>query len=278
MKNLNGKVAAITGAASGIGRMLAVGLANENCHLALSDVNEKGLEETKQMIGTKVKVFTAIVDVADKDQMEGFAKDAAEFHGGVDIIINNAGVALGDFLETVPMEDFKWIMGINFWGVVHGTMAFLPYLRKRPEGHIVNISSINGIIPNPNNGPYCSAKYAVKGYTETLYQELMDTNIRVSCVHPGGIQTAIARNARVNKTLSGISKDAATAIYEKELFKTTAEQAAQIIIDGIKKNERRIMVGTDAKVIDFFTRMFPKTMVYLSAVASKRMAKKYAKK
>lgn len=276
MKQLIGKVAAITGAASGIGRMLALEFANEKCHLALSDIDQAGLEETKRLVGKRVNVSTHLVDVARKDQVEAFAREAAEHHGGVDIIINNAGVSLGDFLETVPMEDFRWLMDINFWGVVYGTMAFLPYLRKRPEGHIVNISSINGIIPNPNNGPYCAAKFAVKGYTETLYQELQGSPIRVSCVHPGGIKTNIARNAKVNRTLSDISREKAVDIYDKELFITTAEDAARIIVNGIKRNERRIMVGNDAKIIDLLTRFFPKTLVYLSAVLSRRMAKKYA--
>ena len=276
MKQLADRVAAVTGAASGIGRMLAVRLAEERCRLALSDIDEKGLMETKEMIGDRVSVSTHVVNVADRDAVIAFAKEAAAHHGGVDIIINNAGVALGDFLESVSMEDFKWLMDINFWGVVHGTMAFLPYLKKRKEGHIVNISSINGIIPNPNNGPYCAAKFAVKGYTETLYQELMGTSIGVSCVHPGGIKTNISRNARVNRTFYNMTKENAVELYEKELFRTTARQAADIIVDGIKKNQRRIMVGTDAKVIDLLTRLFPKTLVWLSAVISRRVAKKYA--
>ena len=168
-------------------------------------------------------------------------------------------------------------MDINFWGVVYGTQAFLPYLRNRPEGNIVNISSINGILPNPNNGPYCSAKFAVKGFTETLYQELRETTIHVSCVHPGGIKTNVARNARMNKTMYDISAEQAAALYEKELFRMSADDAAQIIIKGIKKNERRIMVGRDAKIADFLTRLFPKKMVYLSAVLTKLMIGKYAK-
>lgn len=276
MKNLNDKVAAVTGAASGIGRALALGLAGEGCRLALADVDAAGLEETKKLIGDRVGVTTHRVDVSNRKQVLEYADDAAAHHGGVDIIINNAGVCVGDFLETVPLEDFEWLMGVDFWGVVHGTMAFLPYLRKRPEGHVVNISSINGIITNPNNGPYCAAKFAVRGYTETLWQELMDTKIAVSCVHPGGIKTNIARNTRVNSSLYSLSKEKAVELYDREVFKTTAEKAARVIIRGIKRNERRIMVGNDAKVLDLMTRLFPKTMVKVSAVVSKKMARKYA--
>lgn len=276
MKNLNNKVAAITGAGSGIGRMLAVQLAAEACHLAISDIHEAGLKETKKLIGNGVRVSTHIVDVSKQDQVMRFAKEAEARHGGIDIIINNAGVALGDFLETVPIEDFKWLMGINFWGVVYGTMAFLPYLRKRPEGHVVNISSINGIVPNPNNGPYQSSKYAVRGYTETLIQEMKGTSIGVSCVHPGGIKTNIARNTKVNNTYYSISKEQAAALYDKEVFRTSAEKAANIIIKGIKQNKQRIMVGYDAKVLDILMRLFPKTVVNTSAKVAKNMARKYA--
>ena len=166
MKILNNKTAAITGAASGIGRMLAVNLAKEGCGLALSDINAPALQETAKLIGNRVKVTTHVLDVSQREQVFRYADEAAESHGGVDLIINNAGVSVGDFLETIPLEDFEWLMGIDFWGVVYGTMAFLPHLKKRPEGHIVNISSINGILPNPNNGPYCCAKFAVKGYTK----------------------------------------------------------------------------------------------------------------
>jgi len=276
MKNLKNKVAAITGAGSGIGRMLALGLAAESCHLAISDVNAAGLKETEKLIGKVVKVSTHIVDVSRQDQVIRFAKEAVERHGGIDIIINNAGVALGDFLETVPIEDFEWLMGINFWGVVYGTMAFLPYLRKRPEGHIVNISSINGIVSNPNNGPYSASKYAVRGYTETLIQEMKGTSIGVSCVHPGGIKTNIAKNTKVNKTYYSISSKQAAELYDKEVFRTTAERAARVIINGIKRNQQRVMIGYDAKILDLFMRLFPQTSVNITAIVAKRMAKKYA--
>lgn len=276
MKDLKNKVVAVTGAASGIGRMLAVNLAIEGSRLALADIDEAGLRETAGLVGVRTDVSTHIVDVSDCSQVQRFAEEAARHHGGVDMIINNAGVALGDFLETVPMEDFQWLMGINFWGVVHGTMAFLPLLRKRPEGHVVNVSSINGIIPNPNNGPYCAAKFAVKGYTETLAQEMRGTTIRVSCVHPGGIKTNIARNCRFNRSLNSLTKEKAQCLYEEELFRITADEAAKIIIRGVKENRRRIMVGTDAKVLDLLTRLFPVTAVTMSDVVSRFLALKYA--
>jgi short-subunit dehydrogenase len=278
MKILKNKTAAVTGAASGIGRMLAVNLANEGCSLALADINASGLQETAKLVGDRVEVTTHIVDVSRREQVFKYADEAAGRHGGVDLIINNAGVGVGDFLETIPLEDFEWLMGINFWGVVYGTMAFLPHLKKRPEGHIVNISSINGIITNPNNGPYCAAKFAVKGYTETLAQEMHGTSIHVSCVHPGGIKTNIARNSRMNRSMFDLTKEKAVNLYEEVVFRTTADDAAKIIISGIRRNKRRILVGADAKALDLLTRFFPVTAVTLSTVFSRQIAQKYANK
>jgi short-subunit dehydrogenase len=278
MKILKNKTAAVTGAASGIGRMLAVNLANEGCNLALADINASGLQETAKLVGNRVKVTTHIVDVSRREQVFQYADETAGRHGGVDLIINNAGVGVGDFLETIPLEDFEWLMGINFWGVVYGTMAFLPHLRKRPEGHIVNISSINGIIPNPNNGPYCAAKFAVKGYTETLAQEMHGTSIHVSCVHPGGIKTNIARNSRLNRAMFDLTREKGAKLYEEVVFRTTADDAAKIIISGIRRNKRRILVGADAKALDLLTRFFPVTAVTLSNLFSRWIAQKYANK
>ncbi len=278
MKHIRGKTAAVTGAASGIGRMLAKNLADEGCNLALADIDEAGLAGTLQLVGSRVKVSTHTVDVSDRGQIEAFAAEAARIHGGVDIVINNAGVVVGDFLETVPLKDFEWLMGINFWGVVYGTMAFLPLLKERPEGHVVNISSINGILPNPNNGPYCAAKFAVKGYTETLAQEMHGTSVRVSCVHPGGIKTNIARNARLNRAMYSLTKEKAQRLYEDELFRTTADDAAKVIVDGIKSNRRRILIGADAKALDLLTRLFPVTAVNLSTWFTRFIARSYARK
>jgi len=260
MKDLKDKVAAVTGAASGIGRYLAINLANEGCSVAISDVNEEGLLETEKMIENKdVKVTTHIVDVADRDRVYKFADEVVEKHGKANIIINNAGVVVSDCLEDVSYENFEWLMGINFWGVVYGSKAFLPYLRQQPEGHIVNISSINGFVTWPFNGPYCTAKFAVRGFTESLLQEMRGTSIGVSSVHPGGIKTNIARNARFIKAGDpNISPEEGAEMFEK-IAMTTADKAARIIINGIKKNTRRVRVGGDAYVIDWFTRFFPVT-------------------
>jgi len=276
MRVLSGRTAAVTGAASGIGRMLAVNMAREGCNLALADIDAAGLGGTCSMIGSSVHVSTHVVDVSRRDEVARYAAETIEAHKTVDVLVNNAGVALGDMLETVPLEDFEWLMGINFWGVVHCTMAFLPHLKARPEAHIVNVSSINGILPNPNNGPYCASKFAVKGYTETLAQELEGTSVKVSCVHPGGIKTNIARNSRFNRGMCSISRDEAVRLYEEKLFRTSADEAARIIIKGIRRERRRIMVGADAVALDLLTRLLPVTAVRLSAIFSRYMARKYA--
>ncbi len=259
MKSLTDRVAAVTGAASGIGRALATNLAAEGCHLALSDVNEQGLRETASLLaGKNVKVTTHVVDVANRDQVHQYADDVVKEHGRANIIINNAGVAVADSIEDVSYEDFEWIVGINFWGVVHGTKAFLPYIKKEPEGHIVNISSINGIVPNPLNAPYCATKFAVKGFTEALKQELHGTQIGVTVVHPGGIKTDIVRNARFRKHVRPeMTKEKMASVYDEKLFKTTAETAAQTIVSAIENNKQRILVGGDAKFMDLLTRLFP---------------------
>jgi len=190
--SLKGKVAAITGAGSGIGRYLAINLADEGCPAAISDVDEKGLQETANMLDDKpVDVTTHLVDAADRDQVYRFADDVVREHGKANIIINNAGVGLTTSLEEVSYEDFEWLLGINLWGVIYDSKAFLPHLKQQPEDHIVNISSVHGLFTNPRAGPYCTSKFAVRGFTQTLHQELKGTSVSVSCVHPGGIDTNI---------------------------------------------------------------------------------------
>lgn len=257
LKTLKGKVTAITGAGSGIGRALAIRLAEEECHLAISDINEKNLKDTQQLIGKNMKVSAHIVDVSDREQMYRYASEVVEKHGRVDMVINNAGVVLADTVEDTTYDNFQWIMGINFWGVVYGTKAFLPYIKERPEGHIVNVSSINGITPMPYGCAYNATKFAIRGFTETLAQELRGTSVKASVVHPGGIKTNIARNARYYKHANPCNdKQEFIAAFENNAM-TTADKAARIIISGIKKDKIRIIVGPDARLFDFMTRTFP---------------------
>jgi NAD(P)-dependent dehydrogenase (short-subunit alcohol dehydrogenase family) len=261
MKDFKNKVAAITGAASGMGRTLALQLAERGCHLALSDVNDKGLAETAQMVGQfGVKVTTAKVDVANREAMVAWADQVAAEHGKVNLIFNNAGVALGAFLDTVKPEDFQWIMGINFWGVVWGTQAFLPHLKKSGDGHIINTSSLFGLLSIASQGTYNSSKFAVRGFTEALRQELDIENCGVSatCVHPGGIRTNIAKDAKMDASMhkaTGGKTEEARAKFDKLLNATSAESAARQILRAVEGNQRRVLVGLDAKFLDKFVRL-----------------------
>ena len=279
MKNLKNRVAAVTGAASGIGRALALNLAEEGCHVAISDINEAGLQETADMVHARsknVRVKTHKVNTADREQVKQYADDVVKANGSVHIIINNAGVVLVETLEDSSYEDFEWLMGINLWGVIYGSKEFLPYLKKQDAAHIVNISSVNGIFTNPNNGPYCTAKYAVRGFTETLAQELAGTSVNVSCVHPGGIKTSIAANAKFYKAAdASIKKEDAATLFTRAIANTTADKAAKIIIAGMKKNKLRIMVGPDAYVMDWMKRLFP---VGFPKIAGRKTAPGWLKK
>jgi short-subunit dehydrogenase len=258
MKTVKGKVAAITGAASGIGRATAVLLARNGCNVAISDVNEAGLQETAgQCRAHGVEVRPARVDVGQRAEVHGWADAVARELGAVHIVINNAGVAVGATIEDTSYEDFEWLMNINFWGVVHGTKAFLPHLRAAGEGHIVNISSVFGLIAVPTQGAYNAAKFAVKGFTEALRQELeVDAApIGVTCVHPGGIKTNIARSARLTHRIGWV--DAKSSAEFEKAFATTPERAASHILAAILKNRRRQLIGADAVVIDLLQRTLP---------------------
>jgi NAD(P)-dependent dehydrogenase (short-subunit alcohol dehydrogenase family) len=261
MKDFKNKVAAITGAASGMGRTLALELARRGCHLSLSDVNEIGLAETAQMAGKLgVKVTTTKLNVADREAMNAWAEQTVRDHGKVNLIFNNAGVALGAFVETVKPSDFEWIMGINFWGVVWGTQAFLPHLKKAGEGHIINTSSLFGLLSVPTQGTYNASKFAVRGFTEALRQELDMENSGVSatCVHPGGIRTNIAKAAKMDESMikaTGGKIEQARAKFDKLLDMTTAESAAKQILAAVEGNKRRVLVGIDAKFLDKLVRV-----------------------
>lgn len=257
MKSLANKVVALTGAASGIGRALAIQLAAKGCHLALADVDQKGLDETAALLPSAVKVTTHIVDVANKEQVYQWAEDAVTAHGCVDVVINNAGVATQCSIDDIDYDNFNWVFDIVFYGVLYGTKAFLPHLRTRPDSHIINISSVNGFFPFPGNGPYNCAKHAVKALNQTLNQELRGSNVNVTSVHPGGIKTNIVRNSRMIKPMSGdMSKSEAAAQFER-IAGTSADKAASIIIKGMLKEKQRLLVGKDAYVLDALTRLFP---------------------
>lgn len=264
MKSFNNKVAAITGAGSGIGRALAIELAKKNCHLALSDIDAVGLKKTESMLKEyDVSVSTHKFNVADNKAMQTWADKVIKKHGKVNLIFNNAGVAMGGTIEDTPIEDYEWIIGINMWGVVYGTKAFLPLIKSSgEEGHIVNISSVFGLFAQPTQSAYNMSKFAVRGFTESLRQELDIENGKVSasCVHPGGIKTNIAKNARMNSSIEKLTNNSSAEELRNQfesLFITTPEKAAQIILKGIEKNKRRILVGPDAKAFDYMQRTLP---------------------
>ena len=273
MKTLDGKVVVITGAGSGIGRALALNAAGKGAVLALSDWDEVGLMETAQQVQavSRREVRTDKVDVRDREAMRAYAASVADELGRVNVIVNNAGVALhGDF-EEVTYEDFGWVMDVDFWGVMHGTKEFLPHLIASGDGHVVNISSLFGLIGMPGQTAYNAAKFAVRGMTEALRQEMLIAGhpVAVSCVHPGGIKTGIARNARATK-----SHDQAQVAkhFDTKLARMSPERAAEIIIDGMLADKPRIIVGGDAKALDWLQRAVGARYQRLIALGAKRLA------
>ena len=261
MKQLKGKVAAVTGAGSGIGRALAVALAREGCDLALSDINETGLNETvTQASAIGVRVHAQRLDVADRDAVYAWADNVVRELGKVNLIFNNAGVSVSETVEAISYENFEWLMDINFWGVVYGSKAFLPHLKAAGEGHIINISSVFGMIGVPTQSAYNAAKFAVKGFTECLREEMAIAGypVNVTCVHPGGIKTNIVRSSRIGDVGNmGPSERAQAVKMFDAMAKTSPEEAARVILGGVKKDKPRVLIGFDARVIDRMQRMLP---------------------
>jgi NAD(P)-dependent dehydrogenase (short-subunit alcohol dehydrogenase family) len=255
MKDFENKVVVITGAGSGIGRALSLAFHKLGAKLAINDNNENALLETVAMAGGPGKVFYQVFDVADKTAFYEFADNVIAHYGRVDAVINNAGVAIFKLTALeISTADYEWIFGINLWGMMYGSLAFLPHLRKQKESSIVNLSSIFGIIGFPQQAAYCTTKFAIRGFTETLALEerMLKTGVTVTSVHPGGIKTNIARNARYAEI-----DEIATEQFEKS-FITTPEKAAQTIIRGIQRKKTRVLVGPDAKLLYFLTRLSPK--------------------
>ena len=273
MKNFKNKVAAITGAGSGIGQQLAILLAKEGCHLSLSDVNEQGLVETVEKLkDTDVRVTIKKLDVSDRIAVKTWAEETVQDHGSVNMIFNNAGVALASTVEGASYEELEWIVNINFWGVVYGTKEFLPFIKQTGDGHIVNISSLFGLTAQPTQSAYNATKFAVRGFTESLRQELDMENCGVSalCVHPGGIRTNIANAARMNNSVRslGINPEKSVKSFNK-LLRCPPEEAARQILEAVKKDKRRLLIGNDAKALDLLQRLLPTGYQKVIAFASK---------
>lgn len=272
MKTLDGKVVVITGAGSGIGRALALETARRGSLLALSDVDEVGLARTVELLEAEhaPAVHSARLDVSDRDAFAAYARDVVAHYGRVNVVINNAGVALAGDVTDLDYADMAWILDINFWGVVHGTKEFLPHLIASGDGHVVNLSSLFGLVSMPGQSAYNATKYAVRGFTESLRQEMLIAGHRVgvTAVHPGGIKTAIARNARV----SAVEDQTATArLFDEKLARMTPERAARVIVAGILAGKARVLVGADAHALHQLGRVLGSRYQDVVARVSKRV-------
>jgi hypothetical protein len=310
--HFKGQVAAITGAGSGIGRALALTLAKLGCEVALADVDKINLAQTTEMlVGFGVKVTSTTLDVSDAKAIFKWADAVMDSHGKVNFVFNNAGVALYSTVEGASLDEIKWLMDINFWGVVYGTKAFLPLIKntvllnKQPiddaaafnadpnaldsapirppasyeHGHIINMSSMFGLTAQPSQSAYNASKFAVRGFTESLRQELdlQQCGVSATCVHPGGIKTNIANSARGNDSIStlGMSSGDQTIKTFNKLLRFDPEQAALVILSAVASDARRCLIGTDAKVIDMVQRLFPSQYqrVIQQAIKASRMVK-----
>ncbi|BCO35024.1 NAD(P)-dependent oxidoreductase [Mycobacterium heckeshornense] len=255
MEGFAGKVAVVTGAGSGIGQALAIELARAGAKVAISDIDTQGLactEERLAAIGASVKADR--LDVTEREAFLAYADQVNEHFGTVNQIYNNAGIAFTGDIEVSQFKDIERVMDVDFWGVVNGTKAFLPHLIASGDGHVINVSSVFGLFSVPGQAAYNSAKFAVRGFTEALRQEmaLAGHPVKVTAVHPGGIKTAIARNATAAE---GLDKDELAKLFDKRLATTSPQRAARIILDAVRKNKARVLVGTDARLLDLLVRL-----------------------
>jgi len=255
MEGFAGKVAAVTGAGSGIGQALALELARSGAAVAISDVDTEGLAQTEEQlraIGAPVR--TDRLDVTEREAFQIYADQINEHFGKVNQIYNNAGIAFTGDVEVSQFKDIERVMDVDFWGVVNGTKAFLPHLIASGDGHIINVSSLFGLMSMPGQAAYNSAKFAVRGFTEALRQEMALNGhpVKVTSVHPGGVKTAIARNGL---TAEGVDPTAQAKFFDKRLASTTPQRAAEIILEAVRKNKARVLVGQDAVVLDLIVRI-----------------------
>jgi len=258
-------VAVVTGAGSGMGRCLAQQLAAKGASLALADRSDRGLSETVAGLrGATGKVTKHLVNVADEAQVKRFADEVAAEHRRATLLFNNAGVALLGHLEEISLEDFRWLMDINFWGVVYGVTYFLPMLKKEKRAHIVNTSSLLGIFGASGQGAYCASKFAVRGYTESLHHELEGTNVGVTCVHPGFVRTAIAEHAKTGERAGRSLYKESMARFER-VARTDPDVAAAKILRGVELGKMRVLIGADAYFVDIWQRLKPAS--YWSLIA-----------
>jgi short-subunit dehydrogenase len=271
MRDFEGKVAVVTGAAHGIGRETALALANKGCRLAICDVNEVALEGVRHELEVGGATVTAHqVDVSDRAQMASFAADVIEAHGEVQILVNNAGVTVYASFEEHDIEDLEWILGVNIWGVMYGCKFFLPHLKASGEGHIVNLSSVFGIIAPPLQTSYVASKFAVRGFSESLRAELADANVGVTSVHPGAIQTNIIQNARLVTDTHQELRDSTQRLFDR--LGTTPDVVAARIVKAIEYNSPRVLITKEARVADALKRLMPATTDGIVARIFKRVS------
>jgi NAD(P)-dependent dehydrogenase (short-subunit alcohol dehydrogenase family) len=271
MRELKGKVAVVTGAGHGIGRETALALAQEGCRLAICDVNEAALEGVRhelEQLGTTVTAH--VVDVSDKKQMASFASDVIAAHGEAQILVNNAGVTVYASFEEHSVEDLEWILGVNLWGVIYGCKFFLPHLKAAGEGHIVNLSSVFGIIAPPLQTSYVASKFAVRGFSESLRAELADENVGVTSVHPGAIKTNIIQNARLVTDSHKKLRDSTQRLFDR--LGTTPDVVAARIVQAIQHNSPRVLITKEARVADALKRLMPATTDGIVARVFKRIS------
>jgi short-subunit dehydrogenase len=255
--SLGNRTAVITGAASGIGRALAVSLASRRCNLALADINEAGLAETARMVqSNSLRVTSHVLDVTDRGALAALPQAVAAQHGGTDILINNAGVATAGTFDQVSESDFEWLFEVNFWAVVRLTRAFMPQLKASDDARLVNLSSLYGLISPPSQTAYSAAKFAVRGFSNALRHELKDTRIGVTVVHPGGVATAIAESARRPQGTTPEEIEAQMK-HARRMLTMPPAKAGEIIVDAIERRAARVLVGRDAKLMSLLERIAP---------------------